>query len=106
MLLGSGKALPSNTLARFVLSMAPYSGLSSLRSCWESHVPLYIQYMAAIIVAMMAYTLILSMMPPSGHQSQPRPEMIVGDIPFTMDQIAEDVKSMEEHNKFLRSVNP
>ena len=29
MLLESGKALPSNTLARFVLSIAPYSGLSA-----------------------------------------------------------------------------
>jgi hypothetical protein len=43
--------------------------------------------MAAIIVAMMAYTLILSMMLPAGRQAGPRPDMLIGGIPCTMDQI-------------------
>jgi hypothetical protein len=52
--------------------------------------------MAAIIVAMMAYTLILSMMLPAGDQARPRPNMIIEGIPFTMGQISDEVKSMEE----------
>ncbi len=67
--------------------------------------PLYIQYMAAIIIAMIAYALIVSMMLPAGYQAQPRPDMIIGSIPFTMDQISDEVKSMEEQQKFLNSRN-
>jgi hypothetical protein len=82
--------------------MAPYSGLPPPRLYWESHVPLYIQYMAAIIIAMIAYALIVSMMLPAGYQAhwQPRPDMITGSIPFTMDQISDEVKSMEEQQSF------
>ena len=76
--------------------MAPYSGLPPPRLYWESHVPLFIQFMAALIVAMMAYTLILSMMLPAGYHARPRPEMIIGGIPFNMNQISDEVKSMEE----------
>jgi hypothetical protein len=50
--------------------------------------PIVLHYMAAIIVAMMACTLILSMMIP-GHQEGPRPDMIIGGIPFTMNQISD-----------------
>ena len=68
--------------------------------------PLSIQYMAVIIVALMAYTLVFIMMLSGGDRGRSNPEMNVGGIPFTMDQIGVDVNSMEEHNKFLRSGNP
>ena len=49
--------------------MAPASGLPPLLAWWERHVPLSIQYVAVIIVAMMAYTLISIMMIPSGART-------------------------------------
>ena len=85
--------------------MAPSSGLPPPQLYCESHVPLFIQFMAALIVAMMAYTLIVSMMLPAGYHARPRPEMIIGGIPFNMNQISDEVKSMEEQHKFLNSRN-
>jgi hypothetical protein len=92
-----------------MLSMAPDSGWPPLLLArLESHVPRSIQYAAAIIVALMVYTLILSIMLPSGDsRQQPRPEMTAREIMQAgLAQIADEVRSMEEHHRFLRSGEP
>jgi hypothetical protein len=92
-----------------MLSTAPDVGWPPLLLAWlESHVPRSIQYAAAIIVALMVYTLILSMMLPSGDcRGRPSPEMTAREIMQAgLAQIADEVRSMEEHHRFLRSGEP
>ena len=86
-----------------MLLKAPDSGWPPLlQAWWESHVPRSIQYEAAIIPALMVYTLILSMMLPSGDsRERPSPEMTVSEIKQAgLAQNADEVRSMEEHHSF------
>ena len=88
--------------------MAPHSESHPLLAWWESRGSLNksIQNMVVIIVAMVVYTLILNMMLHFGKQGRINPQMTAQDIHSSLDQIAHEVNSMEEHNKFLRSGDP
>ena len=88
--------------------MAPRSESHPLLAWWESRGSpnKSIQNMVVIIVALVMYTLILNMMLHFGKQGRINPQMTTQDIHSSLDQIADEVNSMEEHIQFLRSGEP
>ena len=85
-------------------SMAPTLGWPPFLSSWESHVPASVKYVAVIIVALVASTLIFSMMLPTGgcraSYSITQAEM------RNIDQLCREANAMAKHDEFLRKAVP
>ena len=87
--------------------MAPTLGWPPFLSWCESHVPTSGKYVAVIIVALVASTLIGSMMlprvPTGGHHA---PSSITRAEMQEIDQFCREAKAMAQHDEFLRNTVP
>ena len=87
-----------------ILSMAPTLGWPPFLSWFESHVPASVKYIAVIIVALVASTLIFSMMLPTGGGRAS--SSIMQAERRNIDQLCHEANAMAKHDEFFRNAVP